>query len=157
MARIHVDLQLRWGDQDAYQHVNNVAYARYFEEARVRVFFVGDTREETGLDGLFRDDTPEGMKMIVASQTIEFMKPLEYTKDPVTVELWIGRLGGSSLDLNAELVTNTPEPTVVARCVTTAVVVDGITMKPKRLSAEAREVATRWMEDPIQFTRSRNA
>jgi acyl-CoA thioesterase FadM len=29
-------LALRWGDQDAFSHVNNAMYLRYIEEARVR-------------------------------------------------------------------------------------------------------------------------
>lgn len=153
MARIHIDLQLRWGDQDAYGHINNVAQARYFEEARVRTFFIGDTREDTGLEGLFRDDNPDGRKMIVASQTIDFLKVLEYSKDPIEIEIWIGRLGGSSLDLNAELVVHASERTVATRCSTTVVVVDGETMQPMRLSEEARQVAQRWMDEPLTLGR----
>lgn len=30
------DLEVRWGDLDAYNHVNNVSYFRYLEETRVR-------------------------------------------------------------------------------------------------------------------------
>lgn len=153
MARIHVDLQLRWGDQDSYGHINNVAQARYFEEARVRTFFTGDTREDTGLERLFRDDDPAGTKMIVASQTIDFLRVLEYSKDPIQIEIWIGRLGGSSLDLNAELTVQGSERTVVTRSSTTVVVVDGTTMKPKRLSEEARQVAQLWMDEPLVLGR----
>lgn len=138
---------------DAYQHVNNVAYARYFEEARIRVFFVGDTREETGLDHLFRDDDPEGMKMVVASQTIDFVEPIGYGPEPLTIELWFGRLGGASIDIYAELVVGDEERRVAARCLTTAVVVDGTTMKPKRLSDEARKAAQRWVDEPIKLGR----
>lgn len=156
MARIRVSLQPRWSDQDSYGHINNVMHARYFEEARVRTFFLGDTVEPTGLEGHFRDDRPDGKKMVVASQTIDFLRVLEYTEHPVEVELWIARLGGASLDLQAELIQTHPERVVVSRCATTAVVVDGATMTPLRFSEEARRVATRWMEDPIPVGRPRN-
>ena len=153
MARVHVDLQQRWSDMDSYQHVNNVAYARYFEEARIRWLFVGETREDTGLERLFRDDSPNGMKMVVASQTIDFVQPIEYSPKPLVAELWIGHLGGASIDIYGELIAETHERPVFARCLTTAVVVDGTTMRPKRLSAAAREAAERWMDAPINIGR----
>ncbi|MDA3148125.1 acyl-CoA thioesterase [Leucobacter sp. UCMA 4100] len=153
MARIHVELQQRWSDMDAYQHVNNVAYARYFEEARIKLFFMGDTREDTGLEKLFRDDSPGGMKMVVASQTIDFLEPIVYSSEPLSIELWLGRLGGASLDIYGELFTHGPEKRVAARCVTTAVVVDGTTMRPKRLTEEAREAASKWTDEPLKLGR----
>ncbi|HIZ99270.1 MAG TPA: thioesterase family protein, partial [Candidatus Janibacter merdipullorum] len=36
--RFSTDVVLRWGDMDAYGHVNNVQYHRLLEEARVRAF-----------------------------------------------------------------------------------------------------------------------
>lgn len=153
MPRISVELQQRWADLDAYRHVNNVTYARYFEEARIRVFSDGGTSEKTGLEGLFRDDTNEGAKMVVGSQTIDFLQPLDYGHASVTVDLWIGRLGGSSFDLNAELIAG-EERNVYARCVTTAVLVDGLTMRPIRLPAEARQAATQWLDKPLKLGRS---
>lgn len=155
MARIHVDLQQRWADMDAYRHVNNVTYARYFEEARIRLFSVGDTREKTGLEGLFRDDQEAGQKMVVASQTINFLRPIEYSVGGLTVEMWISRLGGSSIELCSELVVNEPERLVAAQCVTVAVVVDGTTMKPKRLTEQARVAAKAWMGEPLDLIRHR--
>lgn len=153
MARIHVDMELRWADQDAYGHVNNVAYARYLEEARVRLFFAGNTREKTGLEGLFRDDTPDGKKMLVASQQIEFLQVLEYSNTPITVEMWFGKVGGSSVELHCELVTNNPERTVIVRAITTAVVVDGTTFRPVRLDAEARAAVDPWVDEPLRLGR----
>ncbi|MGH8025889.1 MAG: acyl-CoA thioesterase, partial [Pseudoxanthomonas sp.] len=31
-----VAISVRWGDMDAFNHVNNAQYLRYLEEARVR-------------------------------------------------------------------------------------------------------------------------
>ncbi|MCA9507638.1 MAG: acyl-CoA thioesterase [Myxococcales bacterium] len=33
-----IEDNLRWGDMDAFQHVNNTLYFRYFEEARIAYF-----------------------------------------------------------------------------------------------------------------------
>lgn len=65
-----------WGDMDAYQHVNNVVYFRYFENARIEYFERLDwTRleEETGVGP------------IVASTQARFRRAVSY---PDT--LWIG-------------------------------------------------------------------
>ncbi len=154
MARAHVDIELRWGDQDAYGHVNNVAYARYLEEARVRVFFTGSARERTGMEGHFRGDGPDGPKMLVASQQIEFLGVLEYSEHPITVELWIGKLGGSSLELHYEVVDGAvPERRVVARAITTIVIADGETLRPARLSPEGRASAEPWTDEPLTLRR----
>ncbi|WP_144393909.1 acyl-CoA thioesterase [Pleionea sediminis] len=33
-----IDINIHWGDMDAFQHVNNVIYFRYFESARIAYF-----------------------------------------------------------------------------------------------------------------------
>lgn len=146
-------MELRWGDQDAYGHVNNVAYARYLEEARVRTFWPGTGGERNGMEGHFRGDTPGGPKMLVASQQIEFVSVLEYRDVPITVELWIGKLGGSSLELHYELLDGDAERRVVARAITTIVIVDGETLRPQRLSDEARASIEPWRDEPVSMRR----
>ena len=152
--RTHIDIELRWGDQDAYGHVNNVAYARFLEEARVRTFWTGSGRERTGMERHFRGDDPAGPKMLVASQQIEFLSVLEYTPHPITVELWIGKLGGSSLEVHYEILDgSTVERMVVARAITTVVIVDGATMRPTRLSDEGRASVEPWRDEPLALRR----
>ncbi|GAB2559411.1 acyl-CoA thioesterase [Leucobacter ruminantium] len=154
MARTHIDLELRWGDQDAYGHVNNVAYARFLEEARVRTFWLGSGRERTGMERHFREDAPGGQKMLVAGQQIEFLRVLEYSERPITIELWIGKLGGSSLEVHYEIIDGSAaERTVVARAITTVVTVDGQTLRPSRLSPEGRASVEPWMDEPLQLRR----
>ncbi len=150
MARAHVELEMRWGDQDAYGHVNNVAFARYLEEARVRLFWLGTAREKTGMEGHFRSDRPEGPKMLVASQTLQFKHVLNYQESGVTVEMWIGKLGGSSLEIHYEIIDNaSAERLVVAQAITTVVIVNGQTLRPERLSDAARASVEAWMDEPL--------
>lgn len=152
MARVHVDLQLRWGEQDAYGHINNVSFARYLEEARVRTFWRGTAREKTGMERHFRGDTPDGLKMLIASQHIEYLQVLEYSDEPITVELWVGKLGGSSFEIHYEIVDGSyKERTVVARAISVVVVVDGVTLRPIRLSAEGREAVEAWQDEPVKL------
>lgn len=64
-----VELDVAWGDMDAYAHVNNVVYFRYFEAARVpyldRVGWMR-SREETGLGP------------ILASTSARYRRPVRY-------------------------------------------------------------------------------
>lgn len=154
MARVHVDMELRWGDQDAYGHINNVTYARYLEEARVRTFELGSARERTGMEHQFRGEGPQPLKTLVANQQIEFLRVLEYAAQPITVELWVGKLGGSSLEIHYEVIDGShAERTVAARAITTLVVVDGSTLKPVRLSDEGRASVEPWTDEPLRMRR----
>ena len=150
--RAHVDIALRWADQDAYGHVNNVAYARFLEEARVRLFWLGAARERTGLEQHFSASDPDGPKMLVASQQIEFTAVMEYSEQPITIEVWVGKLGGSSLEVHYEIVGGA-ERTVYARAMTAVVMVDGVTMRPLRLSPEARASIAEWTDEPLKLGR----
>jgi acyl-CoA thioester hydrolase len=81
-GRRHVYLcPLRWSDMDAYQHVNNVVYLRYLEEARVDWMF--RRAAEAGLEGLATFST------VVAKHEIEYRRALVYRPEPVQVEVWV--------------------------------------------------------------------
>lgn len=152
--RARVDIQLRWGDEDSYGHINNVAYARYLEEARGRILGLGVGHEPTGLEKHFGGGKVGKYKTLVANQVIEFLRVLEYSEHPITVEMWIGKLGGASLELHYEILEGGErERTVVARAITTLVIVDGHTLKPARLEGDARASVEAWMDEPLSLRR----
>jgi len=66
---------------DAYQHVNNVVYLRYLEEARVDWMF--NRAAEAGVEGFATFGT------VVASHEISYRRPLVYRPEPVRVEVWV--------------------------------------------------------------------
>ncbi|NLA64857.1 MAG: acyl-CoA thioesterase [Leucobacter sp.] len=152
-ARVCVDIALRWGDQDEYGHINNVAYPRYLEEARVRVFSLGLGDEYAGLETIFAGSGEIAHKMLLASQHIEFLGVLPYGEAPARIEMWIGKIGGSSFDVHAEIFDQGSAQALVARAVSTLVVVDGDTLRPKRLAATEREVLVRWHAEPLKMRR----
>ncbi len=47
-----VAIDVRWGDMDAYQHVNNAMYFRYMETARIAWFDQTTVRDALGSDGI---------------------------------------------------------------------------------------------------------
>lgn len=47
-----IELEVRWGDMDAFNHVNNVSYLRYFESGRIAYFRALDLAEFFDTDGI---------------------------------------------------------------------------------------------------------
>jgi acyl-CoA thioester hydrolase len=66
---IVVEHTVAWGDMDAYQHVNNVVYFRYFENARI-----------PWLDriGWIRLREEQGLGPIIASTSARYRRPVTY-------------------------------------------------------------------------------
>ncbi len=162
MTRIEVPVQLRWSDMDAYAHVNNVEMLRLLEEARIEVFW----RHPDGPDGA----PPEGGRptavidagpgaltsTLVARQEIQYVRPVPYRRAPVVIELWIGHLGGASLDVCYE-VRDVPSradgSTLYAKAITTIVLVDSATGSPRRLTDDERAVWQPYVEEPVVMRR----
>lgn len=117
-----IEIQLRWGDMDPLNHVNNVQYARIFEEARVRAMqlWFGDRRGD--------------FAFFIARQEIDFVTPLLYSPEPATVEIWVSRIGGKSFDYAYRLRAASGELSALAE--TTCTTVDVATGKPTEIPAE---------------------
>ena len=95
--RIHVPIKLRWSDLDAYGHVNNAAMLTLLEESRISVFWNG----ELGVEGV--SDTASGggdTVTLIGRQEVEYLAPIPYLREPLDVQLWIGGMGGASLEVH---------------------------------------------------------
>lgn len=88
-----VPLSVRWGDMDAFNHVNNSVYATYLEEVRLRWFAT--------LDGPWVSDD---LGPVVASMRIEFRQPIEWPEELI-VDLSCDRVGRSSISLPFRMVS----------------------------------------------------
>ena len=154
MARLAVPVQLRWGDVDAYQHVNNAAMLQLLEEARIEAFWrhPDDAREPWPTAVL---DAGPGAQVstLVARQEIEYLMPLDYRRTPVIVELWIGRLGGASIEVCYEVRDDGEAPAVYARAAATIVLVDAVTGRPRRIGDTERAAWEPYLDAPIVFRR----
>lgn len=64
-----IELPVVWGEMDAYRHVNNVVYFRYFEDVRVEYM--------RRLDW-FELERQTGVGPILAATQARFRKPLTY-------------------------------------------------------------------------------
>jgi acyl-CoA thioester hydrolase len=112
----------RYQDLDPNGHLNNVAFAALFENARVRVNRA--TRPW--------DDRPTSERMLVASVTIAYLREGSFP-EPVTICSGIGRIGNSSWTIEQAMFQ---ADTCIATCDTVVVCrTDG---EAKPLRAEVR-------------------
>lgn len=72
---VRVEIPVQWGEMDAYDHVNNVVFFRYFESARVEYL------ERCGFHDSYREDR---VGAILHSTNCRFRRALVYP-DRVTV------------------------------------------------------------------------
>lgn len=156
--RLHVPIKLRWSDLDAYGHVNNAAMLTLLEESRISVFWHG----ELGVAGVqdaaapATDGGPGGDTLtLIARQEVEYLAPIPYLREPLDVQLWIGRMGGASLDVCYEV--RSPlgaEPSELYALASSAIVlVDSSTMRPRRMTDSERESWSAYVEPPVEFTK----
>jgi acyl-CoA thioester hydrolase len=154
-VRLHVPIPLRWADFDAYAHVNNAEMFRLLEEARISSFWVNDDGS-SGVQTAILDARPgAAVVALIARQEIEYLAPIPYQRQPIDIELWIGRLGGASLEICYELYSpDGVEPRVLyAKAATTLVMVELSTNKPVRITEEQRAAWEPYVEQPIAFTK----
>jgi acyl-CoA thioester hydrolase len=158
MTRLNVPIPLRWSDFDAYAHVNNAEMLRLLEEARIQAFWRPDEGAAPGVETAVLDARP-GAEVIslIARQELEYLAPIPYMRQPVDVELWIGRLGGASLEVCYEVFSpvGVAPRVLYPRAATTLVMVAAASGRPVRIADGLREVWAPYVEAPIEFSKRR--
>jgi acyl-CoA thioester hydrolase len=123
---IRVPVYRRFSDLDPLGHVNNVVFHDYLQEARVGM--IGELRLVKG----------EGVAQVVVKQEITHRKPLFLAAEPVIIETWVAALGNSTYTLAYRILDEHGD--VAAEATTVLAVVDEVTGRPVRMSAELRGV-----------------
>lgn len=127
MARFVYELPMRWADMDALRHVNNVAYLRYIEQARIAMFYDGAQRTgRRSVAGSF----------VVARHEIDYLRPVVYHPEPLQLQSWVGRVRGASFVVHCEIFDGGQ---LAVRSTTTGVAVDPDAGRPRRLDDIERE------------------
>lgn len=153
--RLHVPVPVRWGDLDAYGHVNNVAVLGLLEEARIAAFWRHPDADDQAWPTAILDAGPgAGTVTVVARQEIEYLAPMDHRRDPLIVETWVGRMGGASIEACYEITaTAAGERTVFVQAMTTLVLLDAATGRPRRITPEEREAWGAYCEPPVAWRR----
>lgn len=138
--RIKVLVPMRWGDMDAYGHINNVQIVRMLEEARIAAF--GPPRG-AGLPGVeppvsIFNDVEDGVMTLVVEHKVRYVRTLEYRNVPAVVEIWVGAVKGASFDVHYVI----KDPVTGEDCVkasTHLAFVDESTGRVRRLTPEQKQ------------------
>lgn len=123
---------VRWSDLDAFNHVNNVTFLEYLQEARVHFAHRAGMSVGTG-------EPHEGA--VVVHQQIDYVAPLRLRPEPVEVAVRVARIGTSSYTLTYEV---RDELRVYARASSTQVSYDLTRHAPRRLSPGERAILERY-------------
>ncbi len=91
-GRSVIDVPVAWGDMDAFEHVNNTVYFRWFESGRIHYF---------GLAGVLGRSKPT-CGPILANADCQFLVPLEYPDD-IQVHTHVTAIGNSSFTMAYEV------------------------------------------------------
>lgn len=116
-------------------HVNNTAYLEFMQDARISL--IG----QMGLDKSSLQSTGH----FVARNEIDYLQPIHMDEHMVTVELWVGRLGGASYDVLYEITNERGE--VCARAKSVMVTVDSATGSVIRVPDSVRAAMDRFIEE----------
>ncbi len=122
---IEVLIPVAWGDMDAFSHVNNVQYMRYFETARVKYF-------DNMMTG---EDAKSTVQPVLATVTANFKSPVVYP-DTLRVKIGVTKMGNSSLNMCCEMYTQKGKLAVEAFC--TIVMFDFVNNKPAAIPDKVR-------------------
>ena len=119
---------VQWGDQDAFGHVNNTVYFRWFESARIAYM------DQLGLDDLYRT---QQIGPILASIRCNYRRQLHYP-DTVQIGARVTRLGRSSIAMEHRIVS-VQQGEIVADGDSTLVVYDYRAQKSHPIPSELRQ------------------
>jgi acyl-CoA thioester hydrolase len=92
---VHTSLQsIRWGDMDAFDHVNNTVYFRYMEQARLEWLFAFNA---------MRGGVEPDEQTVIVNASCDFLVPLVYPGD-IEVRMYVGMPGRSSIGSFYEII-----------------------------------------------------
>lgn len=134
-------IPLRWGDMDAYGHVNNARIVSLLEEARVAAFGVpaatGAPSNRIAPVNLLTG-VGENVQTLIAEHTIRYRRQLEYRPEPVRVRVFVTAVKGASVEIGYEI-ADTVANQLCVTATTTMVFADRSTGRPVRLTDTQRE------------------
>ena len=115
---------VRWGDLDAFGHVNNATYLVYAQEARYA--------------------WSKMIEMVVARAEVDFIAPIYIGDFNLDIEIWVNKIGTSSFGVTYEM-KNGDELVAVVKTVQVTVSMD--TKKSRPLNAAERDFLNKYLEN----------
>jgi acyl-CoA thioester hydrolase len=124
-SKIHIsEIIVRATDLDELEHVNNVVYFSYLQEAAIQHWYSAVPTEIS-----------DSLRWVVKKHEIEYFKPA-FLNDILTIKTWIDSFGGVTCLRFYEIFRDTD---LIVQAQTQWVAIDPVTMKPKRLDTKILE------------------
>ena len=114
---------VRWGDLDAFGHVNNATYLVYAQEARFA--------------------WSKMIEMVVARAEVDFLAPIYEGDIYLDIEIWVNKIGTSSFGVTYEM-KNGDKLVAVVKSVQVTVSME--TKKSRPLNDAEREFLNKYLE-----------
>lgn len=111
---VTVSVPVAWGDMDAFGHVNNTIYLRWFESARIAYFM---------RIGLADPRTSGGKGPILARATVDYRLPLEFP-DTIRASGTVLKLGNTSFTMGYRVTSDANKGAVAAEGEGVVVLID---------------------------------
>ena len=124
-----IPIAVQWGDQDAFGHVNNTVYFRWFESARIAYL------ERLGLAHRV---SPNNLGPILAAIGCNYRKQIKYP-DTVQIGARVARLGRTSITMEHHLWSQA-NAAIGADGQSTVVVFDYVANKPRPIPDDMRKM-----------------
>ena len=115
---------VRWGDLDAFGHVNNATYLVYAQEARY--------------------EWSKMIEMVVARAEVDFLAPIYQGDIFLDIEIWVNKIGTSSFGVTYEMKNGTE---LVAVVKSVQVTVSMETKKSRPLTDAERDFLNKYLEN----------
>ena len=125
------EIPLRWGDMDAYGHVNNATFVTYLEQARVNAF---ESRPEdrTGAEMLMTG-------IVVVEHQIRYRRQVSFSPVPLRAVLWVDEVRSAYYVTAYELWNDSGErPELAATAHTKLAPINFETGRPRRFTDAER-------------------
>ncbi len=93
---VTLDIPVLWGNMDAFQHVNNLVYLRWFESGRIAYLEAVDGMDQAKFDGV---------GPILGQTDCRYRIPLEYP-DTITVGVRVTEMGEDRFNMQHVVVSH---------------------------------------------------
>ena len=124
---VEFKIKLDWSEMDLFGHINNVAYFKYIQAARVNYL---------ELAGINTSDAENKLSFAVAASSCQFKKPL-YFPGNIVVKTKTDWIKNTSLQLTHIILNEKDE--IAAEAIDVIVLFDYATQSKVNISAEVKE------------------
>lgn len=128
---VSIEIPVAWGEMDAFGHVNNVVFFRYFESARIAYF-------QAVIGNKIKSKT---FVPILAQTECQYLRPV-YFPDTLVAESAVSQVGRTSITMEYRLLSK-EQNEIVAQGKAVVVNVDPETGKGCPLTEETKESISR--------------